>query len=157
MTSASARQARRFSVLVRLHELQLEEARVHRATLDAAADRQRQRVTKIEADIADSHAHARQLTAKGGAVSLEILNQLHVYLRWQATALAEQRAVQARDEALAEEARLEVVKRFERLAAIKRFRERQTAVATLEQSRRAQHDLDDQAPVRIHIQKESAP
>lgn len=157
MSSASDRQARRFSVLVRLHELQLEEARVHRATLEAAAERQRQRVKKIESDIADSHAYARQLAAKGGSVSFEIMKQLHVYLRWQANALAEQQAVLKRDETLAEDARLDVVRRFERLAAIKRFRERQVAVATLEQSRRAQHDLDDQAPVRIHIQKESAP
>ena len=157
MTTSSERKASRFSVLTRLHELQLEEARVQRTALDAAVERQRQRVERIESDIADSHALSRELVTKTGDVSVDVLKQLHVYVRWQAGALAAQRAVLTRDEALAEEARLQVVQRFERLAAIKRFRERQTTVAALEQTRSAQHALDDQAPVRVHIQKESAP
>jgi flagellar biosynthesis chaperone FliJ len=157
MTTSSQRQALRFSVLTRLHELQLEEARIERIARDAAVERQRRCVEQIESAIADSHARSRDLAMKTGGLSVEALRQLHIYMRWQAGALAEQRVVLDRDETLAEEARLLVVQRFERLAAIERFRERQTTAAALEQTRSAQHDLDDRAPVRAHLQKESAP
>jgi len=152
MSSSANRRADRFATLARLHELQLEHARVERAAIDKEVERQSAHVRELETELDNSRAIAQRLVAHASGISVDSLRQLHEYMRWQVGTLAAQQSVLERARALAEDARLHVVRRFERLAAIERMRDRHAKDAATLLGQRDQKALDDQAPVRAVVQ-----
>jgi hypothetical protein len=143
-----SRSVHRFQTLVRLHELQLEQARVERAALDVAVERQRVTVGRLRSELDDSRALAQQMVTRADGVAVNSLRQLQDYARWQAAALAEQERALERSRALAEDARLEVERRFERLSVIERARDRQMQLDATHAARREQQNLDAEVPTR---------
>jgi flagellar export protein FliJ len=143
--------AHKLRTLVRLHELQLEQARVEHAAIEAEVERQRARVQALEITLANSHTRAQEMVSQHAGVCAEELKRLHDYAKWHAETLSEQRAVLERSRGLAEEARAQVIRRFERLSVMERLSDQQARDAALSLTRREQKRLDEQAPVRkIH-------
>jgi flagellar export protein FliJ len=146
-TTAKTRD-RRLASLERLHELELEQARIERAEVDAAADRQRSRVAALEREVEEMHEMERARIASQSGVSVEFLRGTRAYARWQHQEIGKERGALKSAEQLAEQARLKVTQRFERLEVIGRLRARGARDAAMEQGRSEQKTLDDLALVR---------
>jgi flagellar export protein FliJ len=135
-------------MLVRLHELQLEQARIERAALDAAVEHQRVKVEALQREVASAQALAESLVTSASGVAPDALRHMRNYVGWQNTLLAEQQLVLQRSSALAEQARANVRRRFERLSAMERACDRQARAAARERVRSQQRALDEQGSLR---------
>ena len=145
----SARQRdRRLATLERLHEAELEQARVERTRLDAAVESQVKAVSDIERELASTTSLMREQVADGAGVPADLLRLTCDYARWQARTLAGQQALLVKARTSAEEGRQHVLRRFERLATIERLRVRAARENEIERARAEQKALDDQALLR---------
>ena len=140
---------RKLDTLLRLQQLELERARVERAAIDAAVEKQRKKVADARTELERVLDLARGSVTATTGVAAETLRIAHDYAKWQGRVLAEEESALKNAEALAEAARAQVTRRFERLSALERLRERRAREAALDLSRREQKSLDDQALLRV--------
>ena len=150
MSPTARKRDRRLATLQRLRELELDQARVERASIDAATDRHRRRFALMQLELQATQALERSKVTAEAGVCADLLRHARNYARWQAREIGEQEAVVKASERRSDEARLEVARRFERLAVIKRLRERGAREAALEETRAEYKNLDNQALVRIN-------
>jgi flagellar export protein FliJ len=138
----------RLATVVRLHELELEDARVQLATAAAKLEEQKRRCAEIQQRIDQSAALAQEHVHSEGGVSAETLRQVGSYTKWQRQLLAEQQLRVQEATIAVDQARAEVTQRFRKLSAIERLRERRARSAILGAERSAQKKLDEHALVR---------
>src|SRR6185437_14896751 len=122
--SSARRREQRLATLWRLRQLELEQARIERAGLEAVADRQRRRVAQMRREVDETRELERvRVTAETG-VTADLLRGARAYAAWQIRGVVEQEAALRASERVAEQSRLEVGRRFERLEVIQRLRDR---------------------------------
>jgi hypothetical protein len=143
--SQEKRRPDRLTALERWQTSELEDAKVKMAQLNTLAAEKHADVARIEDDISNLHTLAREQAKDLSALDADALLRMNEFRALQQQQL--QTARQSHEQATqqADDAQSDVLRLFENLSVVQRLLERRQELATQEELRQAQKQLDEGA------------
>jgi|GEM_PF-1905404 len=148
MSMNEAAVSRSLKTLQRLRKLELQQAQVERAAIDARVKQHEERVSTLHGEVGQTRALAHTQVTRAEGVSADTLRALRDYAAWQGQVLHAQEHELHAAQGVAHQAHENMKQRFEQLSIVERLRERRERDAAQERARKEQRRLDDQALLR---------